>query len=306
MRVVKGMGMVAETAVEVEVGNAPIEPEATPQDAPVGDAPETEAAGLEATEAALEPTPEPPADPLAGIDDDALANHPRVRDRLRREGESLRQRTERETETRIQSARAHWAASGQAFTDIQAALEQGNTQQAQAYIEAALNNRDWAAVSTLDRIGRQKLPEGKIEMADQTRLDEALWAAQNGRGTLETYVDTLIEVRAKAYAENTLAPQIEQRLKREDQTRQKAAATTASRQQAEATNAGRPGPTLGVPGLAAGRQLLTSAEVESIPTSVFLGLSKDVQTRLVAEARDADRLYPGRNDRNAVQAALGR
>lgn len=298
------MTMAAEAEV-TELGNAPIEPEATPQE-PVFEAPETEAAVVEETEAApQEPTPAP-VDPLADLDDETLLAHPRVRDRLRREGESLRQRTERETETRIQAARQNWVASGQAFADIQGALDQGNPQQAQAYIEAALNNRDWAAVSTVDRIGRSKLPEGKIAVEDQNRLDEALWAVQQGRGTLEGYVDTLIEVRAKAYAENTLQPQIEARIAREQAAKQRQAAKVAGVQQAEAINGSRPGPTLGVPGLAGGKVMLTTAELDAINTNVWRELPAETRERLRGESREADRLYGTRVDPNIIKAVIGR
>lgn len=282
------MTMATDTAVVTELGNAPVAAEAPPVEPVEVQLPET--ATPEGSEPAAESTtPETEApDPLAGLDDAALLAHPRIRDRLARETESVRRRSERDTETRIQSARANWVASGQAFSDVQAALADGNTQQAQTFIDAALANRDWSAVAALDRIGRAKLPEGKVAVEDQNRLDEAMFAAQRGTGTLDAYADTLIEVRAKAYAENVLAPQIEQRLTREAAAKARAAAKTASVQAAEATNATSGRPTLGVPGRGTAAVGITTAELDAIPTEVWRNKPSEERARLLAEARAND------------------
>lgn len=294
--------MVAEVVTAVtETETAPAATEAPPIET---QSPET--AQVQGSETPSQEAPETVPDPLANLDPDVVFNHPIFKDRLARETESVRRKSERETETRIQDARSNWVASGQAFNEVVAALEAGNAQQAQRIIEATLSNRDWAAVGVIDRIGRAKLPEGKVSTEDIDALDRALDAARRGTGTLDQYAETLLEVRAKAYAENVLAPQIEQRIAKENAQKAKAAAKASEVQSAEAASSAQGRPTLGVPGAGGAKVMLTTAELDSIPTNTFLNLSKEVQQRLVTEAREADRLHPGRNDRSLVSQVLGR
>lgn len=262
-------------------------------------APET--AALEAPE-----TEQAPADPLAGLDDDALMALPRIKDRLARETESVRRTQERATEQRIQDQRSSWVATGQAFQDVHQALVDGNVQQAQGLLGAALANRDWQAVNVIDRIARTKLEGAQVSTADIDRLDAALNAAQRGTGTLDSYAETLLEVRAKAYAESTLAPALEKRIRAEIATADKAKAQTAKVQAAEAANDAQGRPTLGVAGAGGSRVVLNTREVDAIPTATFLALTKETQTRLVAEAREGDRTHADRLDRGLIQTALGR
>lgn len=295
----------ADTAAEPVLGTAtagfetpPVEETPQPETTePV--APETEAEAAPETEQA-------PVDPLAGVDPDALFNHPAVKDRLARETESVRRQSERATEQRIQDARSSWVATGQAFQDVHAALAEGNVQQAQNLLGAALANRDWQAVNVIDRIARGKLEGAQVSTADIDRLDAALNAAQRGTGTLDAYAETLLEVRAKAYAESTLAPALEKRIRAEIATADKAKAQTAKVQAAEAANDAQGRPTLGVAGAGGQRVVLNTREVDAIPTATFLSLSKETQTRLVAEAREGDRTHADRLDRALIQTAIGR
>lgn len=292
-----------------EQGNAVGFEEATPP-TPVEVAVETEAAIEPTTEASAPETtetePVAPVDPLADVDDERLFSHPKVVDRLRREAESVRQKSERATEQRIQDQRSSWVATGQAFQDVHAALADGNVQQAQNLLGAALANRDWQAVNVVDRIARGKLEGAQVSTADIDRLDAALNAAQRGTGTLDAYAETLLEVRAKAYAESTLAPALEKRIRAEIATADKAKAQTAKVQAAEAANDAQGRPTLGVAGAGGQRVVLNTREVDAIPTATFLSLSKETQTRLVAEAREGDRTHADRLDRALIQTALGR
>ena len=295
--------MVAEVTVVAPLENAPAAAEAPPAEL---QAPLPETAQAQGSEPLAEPTPETKPDPLAGLDPELLFGHPAVKDRLARETESVRRKSERDTENRINEARSNWVASGQAFNDVQTALVNGDLPRAQQVINAALANRDWAAVAVLDRQSRAKLADAKVSQADTDRLDAALYAAQRGTGTLDEYADTLIEVRAKAYAESVLAPQIETRINRENAAKARAAAKTEQVKAAESGAAQQARPTLGVPGVGASKVMLTSAELESIPTNAFLALPLERQQQLVTEAHEADRTHPGRNDRALVAQMLGR
>lgn len=275
----------ADTAVSPEQDTAAAGFEAPPEETQ----PETTETPVPETETAeATPETEAPADPLASIDPDVLFNHPAVKDRLARENESVRRRSERETEQRIQDARSSWVATGQAFQDVHAALAEGNIQQAQNMLGAALANRDWQAVNVIDRIARSKLEGAKVSTEDIDRLDAALNAAQRGTGTLDAYAETLLDVRAKAYAETTLAPQIEARIRKEMAQSAKAAQQTQKVQQAEATNAEAGRPTLGVPGNGRGAVGMTSAELDAMPTEVWRMKSREERARLLAEARAND------------------
>ncbi len=274
---------------------------------PVEETPQPETNEPLAPETVVQDAPETEQTPQeTAFDPEAAWNHPDIKARVSRETESIRRKSEHDTEQRIQDARSSWVATGQAFQDVHAAIADGNVQQAQQLLGAALANRDWQAVHVIDRIGRAQIADGKVAAEDIDRLDAALSAAQRGTGTLDDYANVLLEVRAKAYAENTLTPQIEARIRKEIAATDRAKAVTAKVQAAEAANDAQGRPTLGVPGAGGSRVILNTREVDAIPTQTFLGLSKETQTRLVNEAREGDRLHADRLDRSLIQTALGR
>lgn len=99
-----------EIAQEAPEGIAPDQPIETP----VTDDTET----AETAEAETDAPEESPPDPFADLSDDDLRDHPKVKSLLAREGESTRQRTERETATRLHSQRQQYVATGQAKEDL--------------------------------------------------------------------------------------------------------------------------------------------------------------------------------------------
>lgn len=95
------------------------EVEVTPDEAegPADDAP-TDAAETDATETETETEQPKPFDELT---DDELSEHPKVKSLLARNGESMRQRTERETANRLHEQQQKFVATGeatQAFLDL--------------------------------------------------------------------------------------------------------------------------------------------------------------------------------------------
>lgn len=251
---------------------------APPQEAPATEtaAPQaTETASTAATETDTSPSPATPPDPFADLDEDALRNHPRVKDILARDGESIRQRSQREAGEQRARAERDWARKGEFVGDLTGLLQRGARVGDDGSLQVDLDRKGlteitgrllnvatMASVDALSAVVDASLPEGFTLTKEETdALRESYAAFQADPGQARDFVSAQLDLfkrAAVADAEAEIRKDERAKARKEFAAEQE----VAGRREADAANREGGGPTRVDGGAAGGPNIQTMADAD--------------------------------------------
>ncbi|HET6496501.1 MAG TPA: hypothetical protein VFH61_14185, partial [Thermoleophilia bacterium] len=218
--------------------------EEAPLETPVEEtAPET-ADSVETPEPVAEPAPETPSFSVSDVDDDALFEDPRVKDRLARETESIRRKTQSAEREKAAKAALDDDNVIQAITQARNAQGEIDSAGLKQILGAVRGGSDWRATAILAEVSWAALPDAaKLSKATadiRTRLVED---AQAGRITIEEYAQGQFKAAVESYVENVERPKLRDEVEKAVRKEQQASQETARLRAAEQKNGSTGSPT---------------------------------------------------------------
>lgn len=192
---------------------------------------------------------EEPADPLAGLAPEVLAQHPSVQALVQQQTQAAEERAQREAEDRQLRARSQWFEQGRYVQTLAQHLEEkkangdpidpGFVQQA---VDAMWGAMSYEGYQTFDTVLKNTLPSDfTMQRTEVERLDKVREDVQRGRAPLDALIAARWEIAVRVYGDTVLKPQIRAELKAEETSARK----TQTMQQAQAARAAQSTPTTG-------------------------------------------------------------